>query len=170
MLESAPGCRSTSLPGVTLRTFRPDELEFLLRLYATTREDELRRVDWSDAEKRAFVRSQFELQHTHYQTHYAGADFDVILERGEPIGRIYVYCSPSEIRLMEITLLPERRNRGIGGALTAALCEEAARSGRRVVLHVEPWNPAHRLYARLGFEDAGEEGAYRRMEWSPPRS
>jgi ribosomal protein S18 acetylase RimI-like enzyme len=162
--------RPTGIPGITLRTYREDELEFLYELFATTRADEMDLLmDWTDAQKESFVRSQFQLQHDHYTRHYPGASLDVVLERGNPIGRLYVYRAPSEIRLMEVTLLPEKRNRGVGGALTRKILAEAESSGRPVVLHVEPWNPAMHLYERLDFvakEDVSESS--RRMEWWPP--
>lgn len=163
--------RSTSTPEFRLRPYRedqPDELEFLYQLYATTRADEMRQLlDWTDEQKEAFVRSQFQLQHDHYTKNYPGATFDVVVHDDERIGRLYVYRVPSEIRLMEVTLLPEWRKRGIGGALTREILCEAADSDRPVVLHVESWNPAVRLYERLGFVKTADVGINLRMEWRP---
>jgi ribosomal protein S18 acetylase RimI-like enzyme len=68
---------------------------------------------------------------------------------------------------MDIALLPERRNRGIGGDLTRALLEFARRAGLKVTLHVEEENPAKRLYDRLGFEVVGEQTFYKKMAWLP---
>ena len=160
--------RPTSIPGIDLRPYGEDDLEFLYQLYATTRADEMGQLlDWTDDQKRVFVRSQFQLQHDHYTKNYPGATLDVVIEDGERIGRLYVYRVPSEIRLMEVTLLPEKRNRGLGGALTRDVVSEAASSKRPVVLHVESWNPARRLYERLGFVDVEEVGINLRMEWRP---
>lgn len=157
---------AASIPGVSLRPFRQDEVEFLYQLYATTRADEMALLaDWTDEQKEHFVRSQFQLQHDHYTKSYPGATLDVVCDEEEPIGRLYVYRVASEIRLMEVTLLPERRNQGIGGALTRDLLAEAEASGRPVVLHVESWNPALRLYERLGFVRTAEVGINLRMEW-----
>jgi len=61
---------------------------------------------------------------------------------------------------MDIALLPEFRGRGIGTALLSALIEEAEREGKRVSIHVERYNPARRLYARLGFREAEDRGVY----------
>jgi ribosomal protein S18 acetylase RimI-like enzyme len=168
-VESPETARATSIPGIELRPYRDDEIDFLLQLYATTRADEMRLLlDWSDQDKDAFVRSQFQLQHEHYTKFYAEATFDLVTEEGEPIGRFYVHRSPGEVRLMEVTLLPDKRNRGIGGALTRELVSEAARREQVVVLHVESWNPAIRLYERLGFVKVGDEtGVNLRMECRP---
>ena len=40
-------------------------------------------------------------------------------------------------------------------------------SGRCVTLHVEPGNPARRLYERLEFRDTSAAGMHRQMRWSP---
>ncbi len=143
-------------------------MDFLLDLYATTRADEMRNlVDWTPAQKEEFIRSQFQLQHTHYTKHYPGATLDIVVEGSRPIGRLYVYRVPSEIRLMEVTLLPEKRNLGIGAELTRGIQREASASGRPIILHVETWNPALRLYRRLGFVEVAEEGINLQMEWRP---
>ena len=60
---------------------------------------------------------QFDAQHAHYQEHYAGAAFDVILVDGQPAGRLYVAREADEIRIVDIALLPEFCNRGIGTTL-----------------------------------------------------
>ncbi len=64
---------------------------------------------------------------------------------------------------MEITLLVEKRGQGIGGALTREILADAESSGRPVVLHVEPWNPALRLYERCGFVVKSETDTHVRM-------
>jgi ribosomal protein S18 acetylase RimI-like enzyme len=160
--------RATSIPDIALRRFREDEIPFLRTLYASTREEELGHlIDWTDAQKQGFLSSQFQLQHDHYLQHYPGATLDIIFEGTEPIGRLYVHRSHEEIRLMEVTLLPERRNRGIGGALTGEVLAEGAKAGCPVVLHVESASPAVRFYERLGFVDVGRSGIHQRMQWRP---
>jgi len=73
-----------------LRPAADGDRDFLLRVYASTREEELRLVDWSTEQKAAFVRMQFEAQDSYYREHYASAAFDVIEVDGEPAGRLYV--------------------------------------------------------------------------------
>jgi hypothetical protein len=36
-----------------------------------------------------------------------------------------------------------------------------------VTLYVEAFNPAHRLYTRLGFQKVDEYGVYELLEWRP---
>jgi ribosomal protein S18 acetylase RimI-like enzyme len=154
---------------ITFRPITPDDLPFLLRVYGSTREEEMAMVvDWTPEQKDDFVRSQFEAQHGWYQDHYQGARFDVILVDGVPAGRLYVHRRESEIRLVDITLLPEFRGGGTGSALLRDLLAEGEAAGKRVTIHVEVFNPAMRLYERLGFLPVEERGPYRLMEWKPP--
>ena len=108
----------------------PDDRSFLLAVYASTREPELAAVEWDAAQKAAFVEMQFDAQHAYYQEHYAGAAFDVILVFGQPAGRLYVAREDDEIRIVDIALLPEYCNRGIGTTLLGGLQSEAAAAGK----------------------------------------
>jgi len=150
-----------------LRTAEPGDRDFLLQVYASTREEELRLVDWSDDQKAVFVRMQFEAQDAYYREHYHPATFDVIEVDGEPAGRLYVARWEDEIRIVDVALLPEFRGRGIGTRLLRGLLDEAARAGLRLSIHVEKHNPALRLYARLGFAAVADRGVYLLMEAKP---
>lgn len=153
---------------ITFRPIRAEDRDFLRRLYASTREEELAVVtDWSAEQKEAFLSQQFEAQHHHYQKHYPEASFELILDGGEPIGRLYVSRWEREIRLVDIALVPEARGRGIGTALLGDLLAEGEESGKTVSIHVERFNPALRLYRRLGFREIEEKGPYFLMEWRP---
>ncbi len=154
---------------IALRPETDDDLDLLRRVYAAAREREMAvLVSWSDAQKNEFLNQQFDAQRHHYRSHYPGASFDVIERDGTPIGRLYVARLEREIRLMDIALLPECRNHGIGGRLCKALLDEAREQGRVVSLHVEDDNPAKGLYERLGFREVAEVTFYRLMHWVPP--
>jgi ribosomal protein S18 acetylase RimI-like enzyme len=136
-------------------------------VYASTRAEELAVVPWDDAQKEAFLRSQFEAQDAWYREHYADASFDVILVDGQPAGRLYVLRRDAEIRIVDIALLPEYRGNGIGTTLLRDLLAEADAAGKRVTIHVERFNPALRLYERLGFCIAEDKGVYLFLERPP---
>jgi ribosomal protein S18 acetylase RimI-like enzyme len=148
----------------SLRQAVPEDRDFLLRVYASTRADEMLLVDWNDEQKDAFLRMQFEAQDAYYRENYGSATFDVIEVDGEPGGRLYVARWADEIRIIDIALLPEHRGVGIGTALLSALLDEAAEAGKRLSIHVEVNNPARRLYERLGFVEVEEQGVYLLME------
>jgi ribosomal protein S18 acetylase RimI-like enzyme len=152
---------------VRLRPVEEADRPFLVELYGSTRAEELARVNWDDATKRAFVEHQFAAQDQHYRANYPGATLDVIEVDSERAGRLYVHRGPSDIRIMDIALAPGFRGRGIGSALLRSLMDEADASGRKLSIHVEMTNPARSLYARLGFEPAGEHGVYVLMERPP---
>ena len=149
------------------RTVRPDDGEFLYRLYASTRAEELEPVPWTDERKAEFLRMQFEAQTRHYRAHYPDAAFEVIELDGEPVGRLYVDRRPDEIRIVDISLLPAFRGRGIGTALLERIIDEADGAGKSVSIHVEKLNPARRLYEQLGFREVEDRGVYLFMARSP---
>jgi ribosomal protein S18 acetylase RimI-like enzyme len=152
---------------VTLRPIRPEDEPFLYKVYASTREEELAPVGWSDSEKEAFLRMQFNAQHRYYQEQFPDANYDVILFKKKPAGRMYVHRRFDEIRIVDIALLSEYRNAGIGTGLLKALLAEAAVEDKPVRIHVEKQNPALRLYQRLGFVKTHDSDAYLLMEWTP---
>jgi GNAT superfamily N-acetyltransferase len=162
-IETVTGSGSGAV--IALRPICPDDLPFLCAVYASTREQELAAVAWDAAQKTAFVQMQFAAQHAYYQEHYAGADFDVILVDTLPAGRLYIARWSSEIRIVDIALLPEYCNRGIGTTLLKDLQAEAAAAGKPLRIHVERFNPALRLYERLGFHQIEDRGVYLFMEW-----
>jgi ribosomal protein S18 acetylase RimI-like enzyme len=149
----------------TLRPAGEDDVPFLARVYASTREEELAATGWPRELKDAFLRSQFEAQWRHYRHNYPSAEFLVIVVGGEAAGRLFVLRGEGDIRVMDVALLPEHRGAGVGSEILGALMEEAARGGKKVSLHVEKNNPARRLYARLGFVPVGEHGIYDLVEW-----
>ena len=73
-----------------------------------------------------------------------------------------------EIRIMDIALLPEFCGLGLGSQLITSVQEEGRRTGKDVTIHVEKFNPALRLYERLGFQVAGDKEVYYFMRWTPP--
>jgi ribosomal protein S18 acetylase RimI-like enzyme len=154
---------------VALRPVEPGDEEFLYMVYASTREEELARTGWDEAQKAAFLRMQFDAQSSYYEEHFRGAEFSVILSDDHPVGRLYVARWQEEIRMVDIALLPEYRGMGIGTRLLNELISESEESGKPLSIHVERFNPALRLYERLGFRVVADKGVYLLME-RPPRA
>jgi len=161
--------RALAEQGFALRPETEADIAFLCGLYVSTRWEELAPVvDWTEAQKQAFLQSQFAAQRRHYLTHYAGAERMVVEERGVACGRIYLDRTPAKLHVVDLSLLPEWRGRGIGTALLKEVLAEAGAAGKRAGIAVEKFNPAQRLYRRLGFRDVEDLGVYLAMEWSPP--
>lgn len=152
------------MPAVALRPATEADRDFLARVYASTREQELAQVPLSPEQKAAFLRQQFEAQSAHYESNYTETSFDVVLVDGEPAGRLIVARWAEELRIVDIAMLPQQRGRGVGGRLMGELLAEADERGVKASIHVERANPAMRFYERLGFVPAGEHGVYLLME------
>ena len=150
-----------------LRPIAPADHEFLLRVYASTREQELAQVAWEPAQKAAFLQMQFSAQHQHYQHHSPATSYDLILVDGGAAGRLYVARWNVEYRIVDIALLPEFRGRGIGTILLEAIIAEANVHNLPVSIHVEQANPALGLYTRLGFKPVSQYGIYSLMRREP---
>ena len=152
--------------GCRFRRLTDADLPFLARVYASTRAGELAAAPMTEPMKQAFLAEQFTLQHKHYQKYYPEADWLVTARAGEDIGRLYIERWPSQHRIIDIAFLPEYRGKGFGTALLHDLLDEAAAVGKAVSIHVEKFNPAMRLYRRLGFETIEDKGVYDLMRWA----
>lgn len=153
---------------ITLRPITPADEPFLREVYSSTRVEELAPVPWSDEQKAAFLQMQFNAQARHYGEHYPNGAFDVVLVEGQPAGRLYVHRAPDQLLIVDIAMLPAYRNRRIGTHLIGSLQTEAALARKPLRIHVERFNPAMRLYERLGFQEIDDQGVYLFMEWKSP--
>ena len=160
--------RPTSHREVSLRDATKADDDVLFSLFAVSRADLLLAIAGLDDQQREYLmRLQFQAQQDQYRSLYPNARQDLVVMQGDDIGQIRVAALDDELRLVDLCLLPEYRNHGIGSALLWDLLDEAANANKRVILHVSQGNPAARLYKRHGFSHAGEQGIYWRMEWVP---
>ncbi len=160
--------QSSRLPqSIGFRPATDAELQFLRDLYASTRTEEMSVLDWPEAQINTFLTMQFEAQHQYYREQFPSAEYLVVEQDGDSIGRIYLDRRSDELRLIDIALIPETRNQGLGKALLLDLLDEAQAAALPVRIHVEQFNPAMRLYLRLGFKPLEDKGVYQLMEWQP---
>ena len=157
----------SSSMSIDLRAVDASDEDFLYSVYASTRADEMARVDWSTEQQEAFLRMQCRAQTQFYVENYPGAEFQVIVRNEQSIGRLYIHKRENEIRIMDIALLPDYRNSGIGSSLLGDILKQGKNLNLPVTIHVEKFNPALRLYQRLGFRPKEDKGVYLLMEWSP---
>jgi len=151
---------------VSLRPITAEDDSFLAAVYASSRAEELAPTGWNEEQKADFCRRQFDAQSAYYAENYPDASFQVIERDGVPVGRLYVSRWEKEIRIVEITLLPEFRGSGIGTKLLRDLQEEARAAGKSLTIHVERFNRALGLYQWLGFREMEDKGVYLLLEWS----
>lgn len=150
-----------------LRPAGPGDAEVLYRIYASTREEELAVVPWDAPTKEAFLRMQFTAQDTDYHARYPSASYDLIVSGQEVLGRLYVDRGHTALHVLDIALLPQHRGKGVGTRLLTELLAEAGAARKPVEIYVERFNPARRLYDRLGFCQVADQGAYLLLEWKP---
>jgi ribosomal protein S18 acetylase RimI-like enzyme len=130
-----------------LRPATPEDRDFLVDLYVSTRENELPFFG------EALIRMQYEMRQTHYSLRFPQLNPEIIMVAGHRSGALQVDRSPEEIRVVDIALLPDFRARGIGSAVLALLIEEGDRNALPLALTVSKSNArARRLYERLGFQ------------------
>ena len=153
--------------GVGLRPEDNDSLPFLTQLFIQNRWHELAGSDWSDQQKSAFLEQQFNFQNLHYTRYYPDAARGIITLDDSPIGRLYLYALPGELRLVDISILPAYHSQGIGTALLGAALDYAGTRGDLLTIHVEASNRAQQLYRRMGFSDVGGDQVYRKMACRP---
>jgi GNAT superfamily N-acetyltransferase len=156
---------ATKNMSITLRDASDEDEAFLREVYASTRAPELAMVPWNDEQKDAFLRMQFDAQHSYYHAQFPEARYQIILNDGKPIGRMYVLRQEKEIRVLDVTLLEPHRGAGIGAALMRELMDEADRAGQALNIWVEEYNPSRTLFERLGFSKVHEEGINYLLEY-----
>lgn len=155
---------------ISLRDIQDSDLAVLCKIYGSTRTEELEKgTNWSDEQKNIFIEHQFSAQHEYYQKNYIGAKFYIIEKDNVTIGRLYIdfFFEKKGIRIIDITLLPDWRDKNIGSSILKEILEKAAKEKLKVTIHVESFNPAMNLYKKLGFIKISEtNGIYHLMEWS----
>lgn len=164
----APQLARSIEAGLVFSSEQDTDTAFLLALYATTRAAELELAPWSAAEKSAFVDMQFQAQRQHYHTHYPDAEWLVVSCKDTQVGRLYLESWPSEIRIIDIALIPDWRGQGLGTHMMRDVMSIAAARNIGVGIHVESASPAIRLYSALGFEKIEDKGVYQLMRWNSP--
>ena len=162
-----PPIEAAAAFGIAYRPMTDADLPFVARLYASTRADEVAATGWPPAMQAAFLDQQHRAQHQHYRTAFPESAWLIVERDGAAVGRLYLGETDAGLLLLDISLLPEERGAGLGGAMIRDVIAYAGAAGRTLSLHVERHNPARRLYERLGFVPVGEDPVYLEMAWRP---
>ena len=149
---------------ITVRPERPQDEAFLFDLYASTRQEELDAWGWPPEMRRSFLEMQFRASQGWRQT-FPDAESQIVMLDGANAGRLIIHRTREELRVVDIALLPQHRNGGIGTALLQRVFGEAAATRKPLRLKVLKGSRAGRLYARLGFAGVDESGMHIEMEW-----
>lgn len=144
---------------ISLRPAESGDQAFLYELYRDTRAEEMAAWGWDANQQQMFMELQFRARNISYSA-YPNTEHSIILDAGQPIGRLLISWMDRELRLVDIALLDKARGVGIGAKLISELLEKASSEGKPLRLHVEKSNRALQLYQRLGFrvvEDTGTQ-------------
>lgn len=150
---------------ITLRPVTEADEEFLVSVYSSTRAAEMAQVPWSPEQKETFVRMQYAAQKQHYAAEYPQASHEILCAGAVPVGRLYLSRSEKAFHILDITVLPQHRNRGTGSTLLRRIMDEAGRAGKPVTIYIENFNPALELFRHLGFHTAAEHGFQLLLRW-----
>jgi len=155
-----------STQSVSIRPATQDDQAFLMDLFASTR-PEFSLLNLPESQMQALMSMQFNAQRQQYNAAYPQAESNIVWQDEERVGRILVDRAEREITLVDIALLPQYRNAGIGSKLLRDLLAEASLTKIPVRLHVFQTNPALRLYERLGFSRVNDQSAHVEMIFQP---
>lgn len=144
----------------------PDDGDFLLSVYASTR-PELTRLGWPEKQQDAFIGMQFDARTRQYRESFPDATYSVVCVDGEPAGRLIVNHAADQILIVDIALLPKFRRTGIGSGLVRRLLDQADADRLPVRCHVLHDSTARRFWEHAGFAAQGSDGIYVAMERTP---
>jgi ribosomal protein S18 acetylase RimI-like enzyme len=150
---------------IELRPATPDDSAFLFSVYRSSRLEDLVALNWTSEQIEGFLAKQYEAQERFFKTDYPHAEELVVLRAGDRLGQMMIERGEREIRMVDLALLPEHRNVGIGTHLINGLLAEAEKAGSVFRVQVMRSNPAVNLFERMGLVRTGETGSHYQLEW-----
>jgi len=155
---------------VDLRPEVPADEAVLFQVYACTRVEELDHTGWDAATRQAFLAAQFQAMRRGYAGMFPRAENSIIVVRGVVAGRQLLDEDAHWLCVVDLALLPQFQNQGIGTRLMTQVQQRAIAAAKPIRLHVLLNNRAIRFYTRLGFQPVHEAGAHLEMIWRPHSS
>lgn len=155
-------------PPILLRPEREKDAAFLGALFRTSAGRDLSLLPIDDAMKDVLMRMQFASQAATYRAQFPAARFDVVEQGGVPIGRIVIDAGIAAGCIVDFALVPDRRARGLGTAILAAVLERFAHRRQPVQCQVLVGNePSLRMCRRVGFRQIGHVPPFLHLKWEP---
>jgi ribosomal protein S18 acetylase RimI-like enzyme len=156
------------MPALHRRAATSGDEPFLFDLYCAVRADEFALMPLPEPQKQQLIRMQYDGQMNGYRSEFPNSGFEIVFEAERKIGRIWIARMPDSFHLVDIAILPEARNTGIGTQLIRELQNEAKLAGKPVRLSVFRFNPGSiRFHQRLGFAVTHEDDIQFHFEWNP---
>ncbi len=148
----------------------PYDEPFLKQLFFDVHSEDKIWLSLGREQRATLMEIQYTAQRNQYAQTFPNSKHQIIGFKGRDVGRVLLSETESEVLCVDIAILAEYRNQGIGGILIRNLIEESECSNRIFGLSVLKTNRAIGLYERLGIEITADEGIYWKMQRFPRRS
>lgn len=140
---------------------------FVYDVFSTTWESEVAALPNQNLAQHV-LRIQHIAQERRFASQYPALQRYIVVQDGEPAGRLYVHESASLLEVVDLTLMPRFRDHGIGTGIFHQLFEHATSEGQTIALRVERRNErATMLYSQLGFDLVSVDDLDNYFEWTP---
>jgi ribosomal protein S18 acetylase RimI-like enzyme len=127
---------------ITLTRGTADHYDFALELYISAMRPLTEKLMvWNEEKQRESFASQWKLD-----------EVQIIAVDGKDVGWLQVAELPTEVRLQQFFVAPDRQGEGIGTEVLQRLLTIFRQAGQQVALTVLKNNQARRLYERVGFQ------------------
>jgi len=152
--------------GFLFRLAQPDDSQFLLTLFRSTREH-LLLLPLPKLQLELLISQQFLLQQSHYATHYPLSSNFIIQFNLKSVGKITLDESSDSLRIIDLAINPEERNKGYGKSIIRALQSYVLCKKVTLILSVDLQNAlAKKLYLELGFYINDISETHEQMVWN----
>jgi GNAT superfamily N-acetyltransferase len=150
-----------------LRPARASDDAFLYDVFCTTWADEVAALPNQNLAQHV-LRIQHIAQERRFAQKYPGHQRYVVVEDGEPAGRLYLHHDETTTHVVDVTLLPRYRSHGLGTRVFADLLAQCADQGRTMSLRVSRRNRrAVELCNRLGLTLTAVDDLENHFQWAP---
>ncbi len=159
--------RITSANNLTIvvRDTTASDTPFFEKLFFETRRSEFAMLGWDENQLVMFLKMQFNLQMQSYRMQYPNARIFAVEADNVKVGRYITANETNGIRLVDIAVLPDSQNFGIGSFVLKRLFDEAQDKNKIIILQVFKNNiAAKRLYERFGFKETDDSELYIEMQ------
>ncbi len=156
------------MSSVSRRRATEEDDRFLFALFMAVRAPEFAGAQVPAAQLDLLMQIQYAGQKQSYAAQYPDSGHELVLVDGNPAGRIWICRMASEHRLVDIALLPEYRNQGIGSGLLRQAITSAGQAGVPLRCSVGITNAGSlRFHQRLGFRIVSQDEVYAELELEP---
>jgi ribosomal protein S18 acetylase RimI-like enzyme len=152
----------------------PEDERLLFALYAEDQRAQFVPSGLAEELVRSLIQMQYRGRSMTYAARYPASENSILIaDDGSPVGRLLLDRGslrlPDCWRIVDIAILATHRGKGLGTRVLKECQRLCAAAGASLELQVTPWNPARRLYERLGFQVVSEDATAVEMGWSPAR-